>query len=110
MSALRGHCTKSRLKANAMDAGTVATIVVLVLLLLAIVTTASYIGARLQIDPLIVVIVGIFCWPAWLILLLVAAGKTERASVRIPVAVRPPGARLDEVPSLSQSALRGAAQ
>jgi hypothetical protein len=91
-----------------MDTGVVAAVIVMVLLLVAILSTSFYIGKRLQVDPVVVIVVGILFWPAWLVMLLVAAGKTEHnAPVSVHVA---PGVIRDSrppYPSLSDTALAG---
>jgi hypothetical protein len=89
-----------------MDAGVVAAIFVVVLLLVAVVSTSSYIGQRLQVDPIVVVVVGILFWPAWLVMLLVAAGRTDHvAGTTTNVAYRAIPTGTVQYPSLSDTAL-----
>ena len=97
--------TASKQTSCAMDGGLIAAVIILVLLLAAIVVTAPFISRKLEIDTAVVIIIGILFWPAWLIMLLVAAGKhphTETVAVVHQVGAAPQGAPL---PSLSNTVL-----
>lgn len=96
-----------------MDGGVVASIVILALLWTIVIVTAPYIGRKLNIDTAVVIIIGILFWPAWFIMLLIAAGKKNDAAVSATLvhvgtvsSSSAPDDAIAQYPSLSDTKLR----
>ena len=81
--------------------------IVCILMFLAVVVTSSFIARRMQINVAVVIVIGILFWPAWLIMLLIAAGKDESTIPSqvtiIPVSGMVSTEKASDLPSFSHS-------